>query len=139
MKKVIYPLSVVAPLLFASQAFAQASGGGVNSGNICPPGMFNYLCSLTLGNFVAGLVTLVFVVAGIIALFYLIWGGIKWLISGGDKSNIETAQGHIVASIIGLVIIFVSFVVLNIIWNFFFHTSLTNIVLPSINGGNAQF
>jgi len=128
-KKLTYPVTGILFLLTVTQALAS------NTGDTCPAGNFAYLCNVSIGTVVGGFITLLFILAGLIALFYLVWGGIKWLTSGGDKSNIEAAQGHIVAAIIGLVIILVSYVIVNLLWQFFFGTNLTNIGLPTIKNG----
>ncbi len=62
----------------------------------------------------------IFVLAGIIiALFFLVWGGISWITSGGDKQKINQARDKIFYAIIGLTIIFLSFFVINSIYYFF--------------------
>lgn len=69
---------------------------------------------------VISLITGVFVLAGIIlALFFLVWGGIAWIISGGDKQKINQARDKIFFAIIGLIIIFLSFFIINSIYYFF--------------------
>ncbi len=60
------------------------------------------------------LVTLLFVFGIITAVVFLIYGGIKWILSGGDKTKVESARGHIVAAIIGLVIVAAAFFIINI-------------------------
>src|SRR3990167_6611629 len=57
------------------------------------------------GRLFTGVVAFLLLVAFILAFFYLILGGIAWLTSGGDKSNIETARNKIIAAIIGLIIV----------------------------------
>lgn len=116
-------------LTLASSAFAQTTV------NACASGQFNPLCSLTTSNFgkvVGTLIQLIFAIAVIVALFYLIWGGFKWLTSGGDKQAVTSAREHIVAAIIGLVIIFLSYFILNILLGFFGVGSLNEITLPKI-------
>lgn len=41
---------------------------------------------------------------GIIILGYLIWGGLDWVLAGGDKSKVESARSKITQGIIGLAI-----------------------------------
>ncbi len=104
--------------------------------NTCPKGQFDVLCNLTAGNFgniVGGFIQLVFVIATVAALFYLIYGGLKWILSEGDKSSVEAARNHIVASIVGLIIIFLAYFILNIVIGFFIPTaSLNNLQLPTL-------
>lgn len=57
-----------------------------------------------------------FVVLGIIlALIFLIWGGITWATSGGDKAKIDKARKTIIFSIVGIIVIALSFVILQTI------------------------
>lgn len=53
----------------------------------------------------------------ILSLVYLLIGEIKVIVSGGDKSHVESAKNHIFAVIVGAVIILLSFVILNIVFN----------------------
>jgi len=61
----------------------------------------------------------VFVFAAIAALLFLIWGGISWISSGGEKEKIEAARNKIVYAIIGLVVILASFFIVNTVGNLF--------------------
>ena len=45
---------------------------------------FNKLCDIAIGDLVGTAVSFIFFIAIIAALFYLVWGGFKWLTSGGD-------------------------------------------------------
>ena len=62
------------------------------------------------------IITLLFVTGIVIAVAFLIYGGIRWVLSGGDKTKVETARNHIVASIIGLVIIAASFLIFSLVF-----------------------
>src|SRR5258708_29884006 len=77
-------------LTFAAGAFAQAKV------NPCPgAGQFQKLCNLNgnnLGGIVGAGVTFVLIIAVLIALFFLIYGGIRWITSGGDKTKVDSAR-----------------------------------------------
>jgi len=62
----------------------------------------------------------------------LIFGGFKWLTSGGDKGAVQAAREHIIAAIIGLVIIFLSYFILNILLQFFLGVNLGTFTFPTI-------
>lgn len=115
-------------LFFAGQAFA-AQGA-------CPTNSFAGLCLTAdqLGPVVGSFITLAFVVVGLVALAFLIYGGFKWLISEGDKTNVEAARNHIVAAIIGLIVIFLSYLVVNLLLSFVTggKVTLNSITLPSL-------
>jgi len=97
---------------------------------------FSLLCNLDaahLQNIIGPAITFVFVIATIIALGYLIWGGIKWIISQGDKQGVEDARNHIIAAIIGLVLVFFSYLVINLVLGFFTNgATLNNLQLPHL-------
>lgn len=116
-------------LATASPAFAQRTI------ELCPTGSeFNVLCGLqynNLGGYIGLVLSLLIGIAVIIALFFLVYGGIKWILSGGDKAGVEGARNMIVAAIVGLVIVFLSFLVLNIVGGLF-GISLTEFTLPSL-------
>lgn len=76
-----------------------------------PTRSWQSLTSLTL--------SLLFLIVIILALFYLIWGGFDWLTSGGEKQGITKARDKIFYAIIGLIVAFVSYLIVNIITNFF--------------------
>lgn len=60
------------------------------------------------------------VIVGIVAVIMIIWGGFKYITSGGDSGNITSAKNTIIYAIIGLVIValaqfFVQFVLEQVI------------------------
>lgn len=59
------------------------------------------------------------VAALLISLFMLIWGGVKWMTSGGNKQELDLARKTLVFSVIGLLIAILSFSVLNFLGGFF--------------------
>jgi len=131
MKKIIASALATASYLgLATSAFASG-----NSVNPCPgAGQFSKLCNLNanqIGPIVGAAVTFVLIVAVLIALFFLIFGGIRWITSGGDKAKVESARGTIIAAIIGLVIAFLAFFILSLALSFF-GLSLTNLQLPRL-------
>jgi len=78
-----------------------------------PPGSIE---TVPLENIPQFIITFIFIVGLIIAIVFLIYGGIKWILSGGDKTKVETARGHIVAAIVGLVIIAASFLIFSFVF-----------------------
>ncbi len=129
MKKITaISLSAVPFLTLAPQAHAQQKI------SVCPGGGFGGLCKLTLSDFsgiVATLIQVVFVIGVIIALGFLIFGGIQWIMSGGDSKKVDASRQMIVAALIGLAIMFLSFFILNILLGFF-GINLTNLTLPTL-------
>jgi hypothetical protein len=52
------------------------------------------------------IIRLFFIVAGLIAVIYLLLGAFTWITSGGNKENVDKAREKIQAAVIGLVLIF---------------------------------
>lgn len=125
-------LGIISSLAFAAPVFAQTNI------SLCPvSGTFGGLCGLEYGKFgtyVGTLVSLVLAIAVIVALFFLVWGGIKWITSGGDKTGVEGARNTIIAAIVGLIIAFLAYLIINFVGGFF-GINLFNLILPSLNLG----
>jgi len=115
MKKLLSPtIAFLSYLILASSASAQSLIG-------CPQAPFDVLCfnENSVPGIIGAAIAFIFVIAVIIALFYLLLGAVKWIFSGGDKAAVEAARGTITAAIVGLVIIFLVFLVFTIVLRFF--------------------
>lgn len=55
----------------------------------------------------------------ILALIFLVWGGVSWVISGGDKTKLQSARNTVIFSIVGLITSLLSFLIVNLIGYFF--------------------
>ena len=80
--------------------------------------------------------------AGIVALFLIIFSGIKFITSGGDPKQLEGAKKTLTFAIVGLFLILFSFLIINVISQVtnvgcikFFN--LTN-CQPSFEGGRSS-
>ena len=54
-------------------------------------------------------------IAGIIAVIMLIIGGIKYVISGGDSKKVTDAKNTVLYAIIGLIVCFLAFAIVNFV------------------------
>jgi len=132
MKKIAPLLSLASYLSLAPFAYAETV-------DTCVEGQFDILCQLQakdFGTVVGSVIQLIFVVAVVAALLYLIYGGFRWLISTGDKSKVSEAREHIIAAIIGLVIIFLAYFIINLLMGFFGLGSLSNLTIPKVSLGS---
>ena len=87
--------------------------------NVSPPEQFRNLVNIDANKLVTIVIAFLFIIASLAFFFMLILGGIKWITSGGDKGKVESARSQITAGLIGLVIVFAAWAILNIIENFF--------------------
>lgn len=130
-KTIAAAAGALSTLLFSTSVFAIAK----TAVSICPENsQFNKLCETSaekLPNYIGSVLSIILAVAVLIAVFFLIWGGIKWILSGGDKSAVESARNHIVAAIIGLIIALLAFFIVQIVGRLF-GIDLLHFDLPSI-------
>lgn len=63
----------------------------------------------TISDIINAIVLIVFPVAGFALLIYLIVGGYRYLLSGGDPKSIQAAKGVISQALVGFLIIFFAF------------------------------
>lgn len=115
--------------LSTAQAFAQTSANSA-----CPSNGFSALClqATQLGPVIGSIITLFFIFIGLAALLFLVIGGFKWITSEGDKTNVEAARNQIVAAVVGLIVAFLSYLILNVLLNFLTggKVNLTNLTIP---------
>lgn len=77
---------------------------------------FKYTCIVEL---VFKAVDVVLILSGIGLFMFLVWGGIEYMTSGGDKAKTETAQKRITGAIIGVAIIASSYAIWKLALYFF--------------------
>ena len=113
MKKKLQGLSLgLATLMTSAPAFlAQARSGRTN---VAPPPSF----FTDIGQLINRALNFILVFAALLVFAYLIWGGIEWITSGGDKSKTESARNRITAAIIGLIVLAASWAILMLVLNF---------------------
>jgi len=51
---------------------------------------------------------------------YLVWGGIEWILSGGDSGKLDKARQKMMHAVVGLLILVSSFIILGFISSLFF-------------------
>ncbi len=56
-------------------------------------------------------------VIGFISVVMLIWGGLRYVISGGDSKKITDAKNTILYALIGLVVAFLAYAIVNFVLN----------------------
>lgn len=107
---------------------AQASQGTIN---LQPTGNFANLGTLTFPSLVSGLIRFTLVIAALVFFFILVIGGIKWILSGGDKAQTEGARNQITAALVGLVIVFAAWAIVQLIQTFF-GVNILNLEIPKL-------
>ncbi len=80
-----------------------------------PPGSQFATGPNALGILFSNAIMIFILVAGLIALIYLLWGALDWIVSGGDKEKLLKARKKIQNAIIGLLVIFAALVIFNVL------------------------
>ncbi len=72
-----------------------------------------------LASVVSNAIPFIFPIAGVLLLLYLVWGGFDILTSMGDAKKVEAAKGKVTNAIIGFLIIFFAYWIVQILDNVF--------------------
>jgi len=72
-----------------------------------------------LGPLIKSGISIALIVAAILTFAFLVWGGIQWIASGGDKAKYEEARSRITAALIGLAITVLAWLLIKIVAYFF--------------------
>lgn len=67
------------------------------------------------GKIIGLAITWLMIASVIIALLFLIYGGANYIMSEGDKTKVESARRTILYAVIGLLVVFFSFFVINFV------------------------
>jgi type IV secretory pathway VirB2 component (pilin) len=108
MKKFFYTLTAGALSMLPSIALAQ---NPTTDTQVNPPtgaGETIYTLLQRVANTLLG-------ISAVVAVIFLIIGGLRYVISAGNADSVETAKNTVLYSVIGLVIILLAFVIVNII------------------------
>lgn len=81
-------------------------------GACAPNGVATLDCILPLFR---NVIAAALVFAGVVAVFMIIYSGIKLILSGGDAKQLEGARHTLTYAIIGLLIVLLSFAIVNLI------------------------
>ncbi|MDO8452655.1 MAG: hypothetical protein Q7S79_02790 [bacterium] len=110
----IEKLAVVNPLLPGGKP-CDTPGGGGSALNPCEGSQSGF----TLVELIRNFITLGFIIASLLFVFWFMLGAIKWITSGGDKNKLETARGTVTSAIIGLAVLFSLYMILRLLERFF--------------------
>ena len=115
--------------LFAQAALPPPDADTVNIANVDTS--YDAIKSYTPSQFIRTLLNLLLGVAGVISFVMLLWGGLQWILAGGDKEGTEKARKKITAALIGLAIVFSAYALLYIL-RVLFNVDLIQVNLAQI-------
>ena len=113
LKKVlaVVPMVAVATLATVSPANAQSYKEAINNVSKNDPTGGN----VKVENLVGTVMNTMFWVVGILSVIMLIYGGIKYITSGGSSSKLNDAKNTILYAIVGLVVSLIAVVIINFV------------------------
>jgi len=117
LKKIIKASIVGVSILLPAFASAQVTGGVIPSGGkinlpLIGGGVFN--------DVVVYIINILIAIVAVIAVLFLIWGGFRYITSAGNDEIAEGAKKTIQNSIIGLVIVILSYTIITVVSNALF-------------------
>jgi len=123
MKKIIKSIiaGASALLTFPTVAFAQVQNIRIQE----PSGGVK-----DFGDLLSAGIQIALIIAAILTFAFLIWGGIEWIASGGDKAKYEAARGRITAALVGLAIVAAAWALMKLI-GYFFGIDVFDFQIPS--------
>jgi hypothetical protein len=87
---------------------AQLNTGGVN--------FFKFEC---LNELIVNGIKAAVILSSVAFFVYLIWSGIEWMTSGGDKNSVESARNRMIRAFTGFTILAISYAIWDLVLYFF--------------------
>jgi TRAP-type C4-dicarboxylate transport system permease small subunit len=112
MKKRLQQLAIASSSALASFPLL---AGSVSAEEIAVDGLGFFT---DIGQLINRALRFIMVIAALLVFLYLIWGGIEWITSGGDKGKTESARNKITAAVIGLIVVAASYAILQLALTF---------------------
>ena len=85
-----------------------------------------------IGTILRNVLALFFAVGGIGTVIYFVWGAVDWILSGGDKEKVSSARKKMTHAVIGLILLSLSFVILQLVGEVVGFNPLQTIQIRSI-------
>lgn len=112
-------------MITLSTVFAAGSG----SIDITPKGGLDAIKNI--GDLISATIGAAFLISFLLVFVMLVWGGVQWITSGGDKENTQKAKDRITHALVGLAIIAGAWALMQVIEFFFGISILGGLTLPS--------
>lgn len=84
-----------------------------------------------IGDLISAGIGASFLISFLLVFVMLVWGGIQWVTSGGDKENTQKARDRITHALVGVAIIAGAWALMKVVEFFFGISILGGISLPS--------
>lgn len=94
-------------------------------------GALGQIGTFSVGQIISAFVSVLLIAAAVVFFFWLVLGGIKWIMSGGDKARVEGARDQVTHALIGLVIVFSAFAIARLV-DVLFGVDIFNLTIKRI-------
>ena len=101
---VVTPLAMDAPVFANAKSEVTSGVSSVNDGN-----------STDLPSFITNIVNILLFLAGAVAVIVIIIGGIRYVMSGGDAGQVQSAKNTILYAVIGLIVVIMAYAIVNFV------------------------
>ena len=102
-------------MIFKIIAGSGVTGGGGAGGDICDMDFTGKCKGGTLSPVIANAVEVLFIVAGIVSVFVIIYGGFLMMTSAGDPGKVQKGKSTVFGAVIGLIISILAFAIVKFI------------------------
>lgn len=72
-----------------------------------------------LENIIGNAFEIIIILVVVLALIFIIFSGIQWITSGGDKQKLSAARSRLIYAIIGLIVVLLAVFIVNTLGGFF--------------------
>lgn len=134
--KILMCLCLVICILYLASSVEAAIG--IRQPDNAGPEVRNTDADTLLGGIIRNAVTLVFTLASVTTVIMFLWGAVDWILSSGDKEKLGKARQKIVASLIGLVLLAVSFLVMSLLGVFIGINPIRDLRIPYLGDGAGE-
>lgn len=112
LKKAVVAMAVVAMGAFAAPIMALDTSGGIQGGVNAAGGSED---TRELDTVVGTIINVVLYVLGILAVAFIIYGGVKYAMSAGDAAKVKSAKDTIMYAVVGLIVAILAYAIVNFV------------------------
>ncbi len=122
MKKINQIIATIALVLGVGVLFVPTAASAVDVFQPCTPGSTSAVCKGTSDSvqpLIKTVVNTLLFFVGIVSVIVIIIGGIMYTVSTGDQSNVTKAKNTITYALVGLVVAFLAYAIVNWVLHIF--------------------
>jgi len=94
---------------------------------------YHPLTQITPDSYIAAFIQFALIIIVVVCFAFLLIGGVRWLVSKGEKEATAKAQKTISGALIGLLLALLIFLILGML-SMFFHVNLLQFCIPGVTG-----